>query len=264
VPRIHPSAVVVSGAELADDVEIGPYCTVGPNVELRSGVRLMSHVNVDGHTLIKERTTIYPFASLGTPPQSLSYRGSPTRLTIGEGCVIRESVTMNTGTEDGGGITVVGDRGFFMAYSHVGHDCRVGNDVVFANCAALGGHCIVDDYVFIGGLTAVHQHTRIGAQAMLGGMSLARGDIIPYGLMMTTELRGVNITGMRRRKLSRDTIDAVRAAYKRLFFGAGTFAQRVDATEAELGGNQAVAQIVAFIRGGHNRPLCLPGKRHED
>jgi UDP-N-acetylglucosamine acyltransferase len=257
-------ALVADGAKLADDVEIGPYSTVGPNVELRSGVRLISHVNVDGHTVIKERTTVYPFASLGTPPQSVSYRGGPTRLTIGEGCVIRESVTMNTGTEDGGGITVVGDRGFFMAYSHVGHDCQVGNDVIFANCAALGGHCIVDDYVFIGGLTAVHQYTRIGAQAMLGGMSLARGDIIPYGLMMTTELRGVNITGMRRRKLPRETIDAVRSAYKRLFFGTGTFAQRVDATEAELGSNAAVAQIVAFIRGGHNRPLCLPGKRHED
>jgi UDP-N-acetylglucosamine acyltransferase len=261
VPRIDSTARVADGARLADDVEIGPYCIVGADVELRPGVRLLAHVNVAGVTVIGERTVVHPFASLGTPPQSLGYRGEPTRLVIGADCLIREGVTMNTGTTVGG-VTTVGDRGFFMAYSHVGHDCVVGSDVVFANSATLGGHCVIGEHVYIGGLAAVHQFGRIGPHAMIAGVSGLRADVIPFGMAagVFARLRGVNVVGMKRRNIAAASIRAVRSAYRLLFLGKGEMAQRLDTTEAELGHDAAVAQMIAFIRGGRDRPLCLPGQ----
>ena len=258
---IDPTASVAVGARLAEDVNVGPYCFVGPQVELRSGVRLLSHVNVTGITVVGERTVVYPFASLGTPPQSLTYRGTPTRLVIGADSIIRENVTMNTGTEEGGGVTEVGDRGFFMAYSHVGHDCQVGSDVILANNATLGGHCIVGDHVFIGGLAGVHQFARIGAHAMVGGLSGLRFDVIPFGMAsgVFARLRGVNIVGMRRRKFSNEAIRTVRAAYRLLFLGEGLWADRLGAVEAQFGSNEQVAQILAFINAARDRQLCHPG-----
>ena len=174
--------------------------------------RLIAHVHVTAQTTIGAGCTIYPFVSLGTPPQSLSYRGELTRLEIGEGCTIRESVTMNAGTVAGGGVTRVGARGYFMNYSHVGHDCIVGNDVIFATSATLGGHCEIGDFVFIGGLSAVHQFTRIGPQVMVGGVCGVRGDVIPFGLVngQYAALEGLNIVGMRRRKFTRERLAMVR------------------------------------------------------
>jgi UDP-N-acetylglucosamine acyltransferase len=266
VPQIDSSARVADGARVADDVEIGPFCIVGPDVELRAGVRLVSHVNVAGHTIVGERTVVHPFASLGTAPQSTGYRGEPTRLVIGADCTIRESVTMNIGTQDGRGITEVGDRGFYMAYSHVGHDCQVGSDVVFANGAALGGHCIVGEYVFIGGLAAVHQFSRIGPHAIIAGVSGVRADVIPFGAAagVFARLRGLNMVGMRRRKFSSDSIRALRAAYRTLFLGKGTLAQRLDRATAEFGDEPNVAKVLAFVRDRRSRPLCLPGNHEAD
>jgi UDP-N-acetylglucosamine acyltransferase len=266
VPRIDPTARVAEGARLADDVEVGPYCIVGPSVELRAGVRLVSHVNVAGATTIGERTVAYPFASLGTPPQSVSYRGGATRLIVGADCSIREGVTMNIGTEDGGGLTQVGDRGFFMSYSHVAHDCHVGSDVVFANQATLAGHCIVGDHVIISGLSAAHQFTHIGTGAMISGLTGLRGDVIPFAMAVgpSARLAGINAVGMRRRKFSAESIRAVRAAYRQLFFGGGDLKRRVDALEKEFGADPAVAQIIAFIRSPRRRPLCHPGADEED
>lgn len=266
MPTIDPTARVADGARLADDVQIGPYCVVGPKVELRSGVRLLSHVNISGVTAVGERTVIYSFASLGTPPQSIAYSGEETRLVVGADCTIRESVTMNTGTEEGGGLTEVGDRGYYMSYAHVGHDCRVGSDVIFANSATLGGHCVIDDYVFIGGLSAVHQHTHIGANAMISGITGVRGDVIPFGVAAGTfaRLSGVNVVGMRRRKFSTESVRVVRAAYRRLFLGEGVLAERIAAVEREFGGNETVAQILAFVRKPRNRPLCQPGAGQRD
>ena len=152
MPSIHPTACLDAHAELADDVEVGAYCVIGRDVRLGEGCRLIAHVHIAGVTTVGPRTVIYPFASLGTPPQSVRYRGGPTRLVIGADCQIREGVTMSTGTEDGGGVTEVGERGFFMANSHVGHDCRVGRDVILANGAVLGGHCEIGDFVFMGSL----------------------------------------------------------------------------------------------------------------
>jgi UDP-N-acetylglucosamine acyltransferase len=265
VPKIDSTARLADGARLADDVEVGPYCVIGSQVELRSGVRLLSHVNLAGITVIGERTVIYPFASLGTPPQSFGYGGEPTRLVIGPDCNIRESVTMNTGTAQGGGVTEVGARGYFMPYCHVAHDCRVASDVVFANGVTLGGHCTIGDHVFIGGLSAVHQFTRVGAHAMISGVTGVRADIIPFGLAAGSfaRLSGINVTGMRRRKFPPESIRTVRNAFRVLFFGDGLLAQRLEAVEAQFGKDEAVAQIIRFVRQGNNRPLCHPSRLDE-
>jgi len=255
---IHPTALVEPGAIIGAGATIGPYCIIGGSVVLGDDCRLDAHVHVTGETTIGPRTVISPFASLGERPQSASYRGGATRLVIGADCDIRQNVTMSTGTEDGGGLTQVGDRGMFMANCHVGHDCRVGSDVVLANSAGLGGHCVVGDHVFIGALTGVHQYIRVGANAMIGGASGVREDIIPFGLVAGSfaRLSGINVVGMRRRKFSSDTIRNVRAAYRLLFLGQGTMAQRLDDAESQYGANEQVAQIVAFVRNKGRRPIC--------
>jgi UDP-N-acetylglucosamine acyltransferase len=262
---IHPTAEIESGARIGKGTTIGPYCVVGSDVAIGDNCRLVAHVSVAGQTSIGAGTVIYPFASLGTPPQSLSYRGSATRLEVGVNCDIREGVTMNPGTEDGGGLTKVGDHGFFMANSHVAHDCMIGNNVVFANCVSLGGHCTIGDYVFIGGMSAVHQFSRIGAQAMIAGMTGVRSDVIPFGLAAGAfaKLSGINVVGMKRRKFDLASIRDVRAAYHLIFFGDRDMAARLDEVEAKFRGNAAVAEIVAFIRHKTNRPLCQAGS-HRD
>ena len=262
---IHPTAQIEDGALIGKGATIGPYCVIDGNVVIGDNCKLVAHVHVTGHTTIGPRTVISPFASLGAPPQSVSFRGGPTRLVVGADCDIRQGVTMNTGTEDGGGVTEVGARGFFMANSHVGHDCLVGNDVVMANCATLGGHCIVGDHVFIGGLSAVHQHTRIGAHAMIGGVSGVREHVIPFGLAAGSfaRLSGINVVGMKRRKFSSETIRVVRFAYRLIFFGNGGMAERLEDVESKYGNNESVAQIVAFIRNKGRRAICHPGTSGE-
>lgn len=258
--RIHALACVDPSAVIADDVEIGPFCVVGPDVAIGPGCRLLNNVTVVGRTTIGAGTVVYPYASLGTAPQSTGYRGEPTRLVIGPGCDIREGVTMSLGTEAGGGLTTVGAGGFFMAYAHVGHDCQVGDHVVFANCATLGGHCQIGDHVFIGGLSAVHQHTRIGPQAMIGGVSGVRGDVIPYGLASGDHARlvGINVVGMKRRSLAQATIHAVRRAYRRIFMAPGAIDELLQEAEAEANDEPAVREIVSFVRERGRRTLCRP------
>ena len=263
---IDPTARVAPGAVIGNEVTIGPFCVIGPHVVLGDGCRLIAHVHVTGSTTIGPRTVIYPFASLGTPPQSTRYRGGDTRLIIGADCDLRESVTMNIGTEDGGGVTTVGDRGFFMANSHVAHDCHVGNDVTFANCATLGGHVEVGDGVVIGGLSAVHQFTRVGAFAMIGGVCGVRGDVIPFGLANGdyARLEGLNLIGLKRRKFSRERINAIRRAYHKLFLDPGVFAERLEQAAREFADDETVMQIIAFIRAGEHRPLCRPERSREE
>ena len=262
MPRIDPTARIANGAQLAEDVEIGSYCTVGPQVELRAGVRLFSHANISGVTVIGERTSIHPFASLGTEPQSLSYRGGATRLIVGRECRIRENVTMNAGTEDGGGITTVGDRCFFMAGSHVAHDCEIGNDVTLANNTVLGGHVTIGENCFLGGQTAVHQFRRIGEGAMIGGMTGITRDVIPFGFAfgMKADLVGINFVGLKRRGHAREAIQGLRRAYRALFFGSGIFSARLEKVEAECGNDALVKQVLVFIRETGTRPLMLPAQ----
>jgi UDP-N-acetylglucosamine acyltransferase len=257
---IDPTARVEDDAVIGEGTVIGPYCIVGPNVVIGANCRLMSHVHLMGHTSIGANCTISPFVVLGGPPQDLSYRGEPTRLEIGSDCTFREGVTMNVGTIKGGGLTRVGDHGFFMNNSHVGHDCIVGNHAIFATSATLGGHCEIGDFVYIGGLSAVHQFTRIGSQVMVGGVCGIRDDVIPYGLVngQYAVLEGLNVIGMRRRKFTRERLAAVRSFYQDLFHGAGVFAERLARVQARAGEDPAIAEILAFIAGGKHRPLCLP------
>ncbi len=214
---IDPTARVEDGAVIGEGTSIGPYCIIGRNVVIGANCKLISHVHITAQTTIGDGCTIYPFVSLGTPPQSLGYRGELTKLQIGANCTIRESVTMNAGSVAGGGITRVGDRGYFMNCSHVGHDCQVGNDVIFATSATLGGHCEIGDFVFIGGLSAVHQFTRVGPQVMVGGVCGVRGDVIPFGLVngQYASLEGLNIIGMKRRKFTKARLTTVRAFYQK-------------------------------------------------
>jgi UDP-N-acetylglucosamine acyltransferase len=262
--NIDSSARVADGATLGHDVFIGPFCTVGPNVVLGDGCRLESHVNVTGHTSIGARTRIGAFSSLGTPPQSVGYRGGPTKLIVGADCDIREHVTMNTGLEDFGGVTRVGDGCMFMVNSHVGHDCTVGNKVIFANNAMLGGHVGVGDNVVFGGGVAVRQFVRIGEGTMLVGLSGIRADVIPYGMAHgpLAHLVGLNVIGMRRSGLSKAEIHHVRAAYQVLFFGEGEFKTRLQQVAHEFAENPLVARIVEFIRAG-KRPLTM-GIKHAE
>src|SRR5580704_15975690 len=257
---IDPTARVADGARIGEAVEIGPYCLVGPQAALERGVRLISHVNVTGVTTIGEGTVVYPFCSLGTPPQSVHYRGGATQLVIGTGCELREGVTMNTGSEDGGGITRVGDRCFLMVGSHVGHDCQVANNVTLANNVVLGGHVSVGEHTFLGGHVAIHQFVRIGEGVMMAGMSAARDDIIPFGFALgqTGALVGLNVVGLRRRGATRAELHLLRRAYRSLFFTDGRIADRVEAVASEFADDPMVGKIVAFIRDGGKRPLMRP------
>lgn len=263
-PVIDPTARVAPGAVIGPDVEIGPYCTVGDHVTLDAGVRLLSHVNVTGHTTIGARTIVYPFASLGTPPQSLGYKGEPTRLEIGADNDIREHVTMNTGTAADRGVTTVGNNCFFMVGSHVAHDCVVGDKVIFANNVLLGGHSQIGDNVVFGGGVAVRQFVRIGEGAMIVGLSGVRADVIPFGMAHgpLANLVGLNVVGMRRRGLSKSDVLRVRAAYQDLFFGDGEFKPRIDKVAATYAGEGLVMRIVEFIRAG-KRSLTMASMRNE-
>lgn len=259
--HVHPLAHVDPAARLGAGASIGPFCVIGPDAEIGEDVRLHSHVHVDGHTVIGPGTEVFPFASLGSPPQDLSYRGEPTRLEIGAGCVIRESVTVNRGTSKTG-LTRIGDRCFLMAYSHVAHDCRVGNNVILANSATLGGHCQVGDSVFLGGLCAIHQFTRIGDFAMVGGVTGVKDDVIPFGMAFAAngaagELIGLNVVGMKRRGFTREDLRVVRACYETLFYGAGTFAERLADASAAYRDHPAAGRLIAFIEAGEKRPVMM-------
>ncbi len=259
---IDPLARVSDGAKLADDVVIGPFCVVGADVTLAEGVTLHSHVNIQGATTIGARTQVFPFASLGTPPQSVHYKGERTELVIGTDCMIREHVTANTGTAAGRGVTRIGNHCMLMVSSHVAHDCLVGDHVIFANNATIGGHVEIGDHVFLGGLSAVHQFTRIGAQAMISGITGVREDIIPFGFALgqAARLVGLNTIGMKRRGFSRSDLHEARAAYRDLFFGQGVFEERLAKLREQVDTSEFARAIVTFVDAGEKRPLCRPSR----
>jgi UDP-N-acetylglucosamine acyltransferase len=263
MPALDPTARIAPGAMIGNDVSVGPYCVIGPNVVLGDGCRLQSHVVIDGCTTIGSRTRIAPFASLGGPPQSVKYRGGATRLVIGDDCDIREQVTMNIGTEDGGGVTVVGSRCMFMAGSHVAHDCKVGSDVTFANNAVLGGHAEVGDRAVLGGQSAVRQFARVGEGAMIAGLSGVRADIIPFGLAIGSlaDLVSLNVVGLRRSGVDSAALHRINRAFQDLFFGDGTFRERLEQVAAAYADDVHVMKIVAFIRAGKSKPLTMAVRR---
>jgi UDP-N-acetylglucosamine acyltransferase len=257
---IHATAIIDANATIGADVSIGPYCIVGGNVNLGDGVHLHSHVVVDGRTTIGNETQIYPFSAIGLPPQDLKYKGEKSELLIGARNTIREYVTMNPGTEDGGMQTVVGDDCLFMASTHVAHDCIVGNHVIMANNATLAGHVEVDDFAIIGGLAAVHQFARIGKHAIIGGMSGVENNVIPYGSVVgdRARLSGLNIVGLRRRAFSKADIKNLRTAYRMLFAEEGTLAERTEDVAKMFANNTAVMDIIDFMKAESSRGLTQP------
>ena len=257
---IHPTAIIDPKAELADDVEVGPYTCVGPGVRLAAGVRLEAHVVVAGRTSIGEGTQVYPFACLGQRPQHLKYRGEETKLVIGRHNQIREHVTMHPGTAAGTGVTRIGDHCLFMSAIHVAHDCEVGDHVIMASNATLGGHVQIQDYTFLGGMCAVHQFVRIGRYAMVGGMSAVEDDLIPYGLVYGNRavLSGLNIVGLKRHNFSREEVQSLRSAYRLLFAPEGTFAERLEDVAARYTDQPRVMEIVGVIRSASACGLCQP------
>ncbi len=263
---VHPSAIVDPAAQLGKDVYIGPFCTVGPDVRLGDRVRLVSHVVVDGRTTIGDDTVAYPFAALGLRPQDLKYKGEPSTLEIGKANQIREYATMHPGTEGGGMVTRVGDNGLFMIGSHVAHDCQVGNNVIMANNATLAGHVTIEDFVIIGGLSAVQQFVRIGAYAIIGGMSGVEKDVIPFGLVKgeRAHLSGLNLVGLERRGFNREDIRALRSSYRMLFAPEGTLAERLDETSVQYKNQAQVQRIVEFIRAAKDCPICQPKIEDEE
>jgi UDP-N-acetylglucosamine acyltransferase len=261
---IDPTARIERGAQIASDAMIGPYCVIDAHAVIGEKCQLKAHVHVTGHTTIGARTRIAPFVSLGGAPQSVKYKGGPTRLVIGSDCDIRENVTMNIGTEDDRGVTEVGDRCFLMAGTHIAHDCKVGNDVTFANNVLLGGHASVGDRVLFGGAAAVRQFVRIGEGAMIVGLTGVRADVIPYGMAHgpLANLVGLNVVGLRRSGVSRADMHRIREAYQAIFFGPGTFAERVKAASETYHGTPFVTRVIEFIQTA-KRPLTMAVRRAE-
>ncbi|WGW02809.1 acyl-ACP--UDP-N-acetylglucosamine O-acyltransferase [Tropicibacter oceani] len=257
---IHPSAYVEPGAQIGAGCHIGPFCHVGPEVVLGAGVQLKSHVVVCGRTEIGDDTVVFPFAVLGEIPQDLKFKGEKTRLVIGKRNRIREHVTMNTGTEGGGGVTRVGDDGLFMAGCHVAHDAQVGDRVIVVNSAALAGHCVLEDDVIIGGLSGVHQWVRIGRGAIIGAVTMVTNDVIPYGLVQAPrgKLDGLNLVGLKRKGVDRSDITALRAAFQMLAQGEGAFQDRARRLGEETQ-SVYVRQIVDFVLGDSDRSFLTPG-----
>lgn len=258
---IHPTACVEEGAVLGEGCVIGPFCLVGAEVVLGARVQLKSHVVVTGQTEIGEDTVVFPFAVIGEIPQDLKFRGEKSRLVIGARNRIREHVTMNVGTEAGGGVTRVGDDGLFMAGCHIAHDAQIGDRVIVVNNAAIAGHCVLEDDVIIGGLSGIHQWVRVGRGAIIGALTMVPNDVIPYGLVQAPrgQLDGLNLVGLKRRGVKRSDITALRAAFQMLAQGEGTFQDRVqrlgDETESDY-----VRDIVKFVLGDTDRSFLTPGR----
>ncbi len=259
---LHATAIIEPGAKLGAGVKIGPYCVVGAQVELGDGVELKSHVVVAGRTIIGARTRVFPFASLGHEPQDLKFHGEENRLEIGADCTIREGVTMNPGTEAGGGLTRVGHSGTFLAYSHVAHDCLVGDHVIFSNNVMLAGHCRVGNHVIIGGGAGIHQFVRLGNHAFIGAMSGVTQDVIPYGMAVSdqrdAQLSGLNVVGLKRRGFALSAVHELRRAYRLLFAPEGTLRERVEDVAAAFDTHPLVHEVLAFIREGGDRSILTP------
>ncbi len=256
----HPTAIVEDGAVIGAGCEIGPFCHIGPRVVLGANSRLHSHVVLAGNTRIGDNAQIYPFASLGHAPQHLKYRGEDTRLVIGANCLIRESVTMNPGTVQGRSETTIGDNCAFFTGAHVAHDCILGNNVTIINNVMLAGHCTIGDYATFAGGSAIHQFTRVGHHAYIGGLAAVEGDVIPFGMVIGNRayLAGLNVIGMKRAGFNREAIRNVRKAYRMLFSDDLTFKENMEEVEAEYPEDPLVQDLLGFIKAGGDRALCFP------
>ncbi len=245
--------------KISNNVEIGPYCIIGPEVEIGTNSVLYSHVNIVGNTKIGENNHIYPFSSIGTPPQDLKYKGEKNSLVIGNNNKFREYVNINPGTEQGGGVTRIGDNNLFMVYCHVAHDCKISDSVVLANNVQVGGHVSIEQNAIVGGSCAIHQFSRIGESAMIGGMTGVLSDVIPFGLSMgnRNNLMGLNLIGLRRSKVSNDNIKKIQLAYE-IIFKTSSFRESIEQLNNDLKNNEFVKKIINFINSDKKRPISLP------
>lgn len=246
---VHPTAIVHADAKVHASVEVGPYAIIGAHVEIAAGTKVGAHAVIDGHTKIGERNTIFHHTSIGAVPQDLKYAGEPTRLVIGDDNTIREFVTMHIGTEGGGGVTTVGNKNLFMAYCHIAHDCTVGNGCVLANCATLAGHVELSDFVTLGGLSAVHQFTRIGRHAFVAGGAMVVMDVPPFCTAQgdRAELAGLNTVGLSRHGFSDEQIGRVKDAYSILFRSKLGLHEALARLKAEYGGHSEIEMLLSFI-----------------
>lgn len=258
--RIHPMAVVEDGAVIGENVRIGPFCHVGPKVELGEGCELVSNAVVTGRTRLGKGCRVFPGAVIGGEPQSIHHAGEETTLTVGDNCTMREGVTMNAGTTGGGGNTVVGNNNLFLANSHVAHDCRLGNHIILSNNVMLAGHVTVEDRAILGGGSAVHQFSRVGRQAFIGGLSAVSYDVIPYGMLNGNPgvLEGLNIVGMTRAGIDKATLHKVRRAYKAIFAEEGSIRANAEAIRADYADCPEVMEILDFIAAERDRALSSP------
>ena len=256
---IHNTTIVDKKAIISNSAKIGAYSIIGPDVVIEDNVVVHTHVNIVGNTKIGAGTKIFPFASIGTQPQDLKYKGEKNSLVIGKNNTIREYVTINPGTESGGSVTKIGDNCLFMIASHVAHDCNIGNDVVIANNVPLGGHVTIEDSVVIGGNSAVQQFTRIGRLAMIGGMTGVLKDVVPFGLSFGNRnyLRGVNLIVLRRKKYDNKKIMELDSAFKKIFYSKNLH-ENLSIINGEYKGNDLVTEVIKFISKDKKRPICTP------
>ncbi len=256
---IHKTSVIEKGAEISKKVKVGPFCYIGPNVKLDDNVELFSNVHIEGNTSIGQGTKIFPFASIGTQPQDLKFKGEKNSLVIGKNNLIREYVTINPGTEGGGSKTIIGDNCLFMISSHIAHDCNIGNNVIVANNVPLGGHVTIEDSVVIGGNSAVQQYTRIGRLAMIGGMTGVLNDVIPFGLSTGNRntLKGINLIGLRRHKYDNQKIIGLDKAYKEIFSSKNLY-DNLSKINGAYKDNELVGEVIKFLEKDKKRPICSP------
>ena len=256
---IHPTAIVDSKSKISNDVDIGPYCIIGPEVEIASNTKLHSHISIKGNTKIGRNNELFPFVSIGTSPQDLKYKGEKNFIIIGDNNKIREYVNINPGTSQGGTITKLGSDNLLMVYCHIAHDCNIGNGIVLANNVQVGGHVTIEDQAIIGGSCAIHQFSRIGHLAMVGGMTGVLSDVIPYGLSFgnRNNLVGLNLIGLRRAKISNENIKILQKFYN-LVFCNQNFRSNIDNLDTDIKDNKYVKIIIDFINSDKKRPISVP------
>ena len=256
---IHPTAIVDKNSKISKNVEIGPYCIIGSDVEIGSNSKLHSHISIKGRTKIGKNNEIFPFVSIGTSPQDLKYKGEKNSIIIGDNNKLREYVNINPGTLQGGTITKLGNNNLLMVYCHIAHDCNIGNGIVLANNVQVGGHVKIEDNAIVGGSCAIHQFSRIGKLAMVGGMTGVLSDVIPFGLSLgnRNNLVGLNLIGLRRAKISNDDIKILQKSYD-IIFSNQNFRSNIDSLNADLKDNKYVKIIIDFINSDKKRPISLP------
>ncbi len=256
---IHSSAIINKKSKISENVNIGPYCVIGPDVEIDTNTILHSHVNIVGNTKIGKNNEIFPFASIGTNPQDLKYKGESNSIIIGDNNKLREYVNINPGTTQGGTVTKLGNNNLLMVYCHVAHDCNLGDNIVLANNVQVGGHVTIEDNAIIGGSCAIHQFSRIGKLAMVGGMTGVLSDVIPFGLSLgnRNNLVGLNLIGLRRAKISNENIKMLQKFYDTVFCNKN-FRLNLENLDVDIKENKYVKTIIEFINSDKKRPISLP------